>query len=155
MTSRNAAPRVTGEEATADATHRPDLPPPVTVPPDRTRLLAGPGRRAGQIVDELAAGRDVFTLVRTGTRRDVGFWFYSPRVCIAALQGELLVFCASRRHCAETVPFASLHGSRYNHVTGELLLAPAEELSVRRFRVSPLMGMQLLAQIYKEERQDA
>ena len=49
--------------------------------------------------------------------------------------------------------FFAISAKLYNHVTGEVVFAPAHGLRVDRLRLAPLDGVQLLAQIYasKEE----
>jgi len=49
----------------------------------------------------------------------------------------------------QKTPLASLRQSLYNHVTGEVVLAPVRELKLTHIQVAPLDGYQLLAQIYQ------
>lgn len=83
-------------------------------------------------------------VVRTGTRVDVGSWICRRRVWACVLEGELLLVAHGRRPYVESVPFEGLTASLYNHVTGELVLAPAEGARVTRLRLSPLEALELL-----------
>jgi hypothetical protein len=80
----------------------------------------------------------------------VGHWFSKGRIWACALAGELAMFAYGRRPYLERVPFRLLQQSLYNHVTGEVVLAPARDVRVDSLRVTPAEGYQFLAQIYKE-----
>jgi len=107
------------------------------------------------LAEEFLGAADVFFLVRTGTRIDVGRWYRRGRVWACALAHELALFACGRSPYRERIPFADLRGSVYNPVTGELVLAPAEGAQGRSLRMMPLDGYQMLAQIYREEGADA
>ncbi len=152
-------------------------------PPRSTPLVRGSGPFArlskGQraTAEEVLAGAEVFFIVRTGTKTDVGSWLGPGRACACALADELLLFAPKWDPRAglfwlvtlagklglrmppyvERIPFGELRRSSYNHVTGELVLAPAEGVRVRRLKMSPLDGYQLLAQVCHGKRgpQDA
>ncbi len=51
----------------------------------------------------------------------------------------------------QVAPFTDLTESTYNHVTGQLVLAPDRRLRVAKLRVEPLEAYQVLAQIYRQE----
>jgi hypothetical protein len=68
----------------------------------------------------------------------------------AATTKEVVLFAAGRRPFIEEIPFTHLYKSLYNHITGEVVFAPAEAESMTRIRLSPSHGFQLLAQIYQE-----
>ncbi len=154
------------------------LPPPRLQPLGRGSEAFGrlpPRCRA--LAERLLGEAEVFLLVRTATKVDVGSWFGPSRVCACALADELLLFAADNspltallgwlgrgegtgrlgRFYAERIAMRDLRDSTYNHVTGELLLAPATAARVRKLRMAPLEGYQLLAQIHRghEERRDA
>jgi hypothetical protein len=97
---------------------------------------------------------EVFVLLGTTSRVDVGGWLRGGRVWAAALADRLVLFAAGERPYCEELPYARLRGSVYNPVTGELVLAPAEEARVTRLRLSPLDGYQMLAQIYASGQAD-
>jgi hypothetical protein len=105
----------------------------------------------------------------TRTRVDTGGWLWKSRLvaCCAASgspgergqgasgssrkagrqDGELVLFAAGKRPFVERVPFAQLGESFYNHVTGEVALAPAEGARVRKLRMSPVDGRALLKEL--------
>jgi hypothetical protein len=152
----------------------------VELPPPRSEPLAGnealarlsAGQRAA--AEKLLAGEDVYLVARTRTRTDVGGWLGGSQVVAAALAGELLLLAAPRCPLAvllrllrldrkfpppgepvayaERIPFRGLSGSTYNHVTGQLLLAPADEARIRRLKLPALDAYRLLAQILPEKR---
>jgi len=153
------------------------------LPPPRLEPLARGSAefdrlRAAQraLAHELLGDEGVFAVFATGTKVDVGSWLGSSRVCVAALADELVLFAPARsllsrlpawaplasvrskaRPYVERIGFGDLGDSAYNHVTGELILAPAPSRRVRRLRLAALDGYQLLAQIHpmREERRDA
>jgi hypothetical protein len=129
-----------------------ELPDPVTTPLDPEAHVFGRLRKAARrLAEERVGDDDVFMLLKTRTRVDTGGWLGRRRVWAAALADALVVFAPGRRPCSERIPFALLRGSTYNHVTGELALAPLEGAPVRSLRVSPLDGYQLIAQFRSEE----
>ena len=92
--------------------------------------------------------------MRTGTKIDVGSWLLRGRVWAFALADSLVfVACGScgQRAQARRIPYNQLRESQYNHVTGQLALAPVKGLSFRGLRVDPVDGYQVLAQIYRED----
>ena len=118
-----------------------ELPDPVTQPLDREAEVFGRLRKAARRLAEEAIGEDdVFVLLKSRTRVDIGGWLGRRRVWAAALADSLVLFAPGRRPCSERISFALLRGSTYNHVTGELALAPPEGAHVRSLRVSPLDG---------------
>jgi len=155
------------------------------LPPPRLRPLGRDSEaftrlppRYRALAERLLGGAEVFCLVQTATRIDVGSWFGPSRICACALADELLLFaadnspltallgwlrrgrgpCRPGRFYAERIAMRDLRDSTYNHVTGELLLAPAPAARVRKLAMWPLEGYQLLAQIHHhshKERRDA
>ena len=123
------------------------------LPPRRTAPLATRdaellrlGRKERKLLEQLAGGK-VFLVAATGTRIDVGGWLRQGRVCAACLAGELLLFAAGGQPYGEKAEYDSLGRSLYNHVTGELLLAPARGIRVRRLYLPPVIAYEFLGQI--------
>jgi len=103
---------------------------------------------AGEAALEQAAGLGPDDPVYCSrTRTDVGMWFRQGRVRACPRAGELLLLAHGRKPYRETVPFANLGESRYNHVTGALVLAPAEGVRVHDMKLPPLEADALLATI--------
>lgn len=98
---------------------------------------------------DLIGLQDILWLMRTNTKVDVGMWFRKRRLYVCLLSHKLVLFANGRKPCAETIPLTELRESRYNHVTGEVVLAPTEGMRINRLKMSPRNGFQLLAQIYK------
>jgi len=90
-------------------------------------------------------------LLRTRTRVDVGMWFRNGRIWVCRMADSLVLFAHGRRSWRTRIPHTGLLRSRYNHVTGELLLAPRAERRVDSLRMPPLEGLAVLKQIYKNE----
>jgi hypothetical protein len=69
---------------------------------------------------------------------------------VVALERDLLLLAAGKHPLVERIPYGHIRRSLYNHVTGELVLAPAHNLRVERVALPPAAGYQILAQIYAE-----
>lgn len=91
------------------------------------------------------------TVLRTRSRVDVGMWFRNGRVWACRMTDSLVLFAHGRKSWRTRIPYAALRQSRYNHVTGELVLAPRSERRVDSLRVMPLEGLGILKRIYKNE----
>jgi len=134
---------------------RVELPPARTEPLDAERTLWPIlPRRERFLAQQVIGGEPVFAAVRTGTKVDVGSWLLRGRVWIFALADSLVYVacggCGLRAH-ARQIPYNRLRESQYNHVTGQLALAPVEGLPFRGLQVDPIEGYQVLAQIYRED----
>ena len=89
----------------------------------------------------------------------MGYWLGKRRVWACVLEEEVLLFARGRRRYVERIPLQQLRGSRYNHVTGELVLAPIETApvdttSIKSLKLPPLAALEILAYIYRGEKQD-
>ncbi len=105
-------------------------------------------RTVGEAALEAAAGLSPHdTVYRSRTRTDVGMWMRGGRVLACARDGALLLLAHGKLPYRESIPFAELGESRYNHVTGALVLAPATGARVRDLNLPPLEADALLAMI--------
>jgi hypothetical protein len=95
-------------------------------------------RAEQQLLDEVAAGRPVAVLVRTGTTVDVGEWFRRGRVLGVCAGGEWVMLAPGKRPYVERVATPLLAASVYNPLVGKLVLAPAPGVQLRQLRLSPL-----------------
>jgi len=130
-----------------------ELPAPRTTPIDRAaHILPMLSKAEWPVVEQALGQRDVFLAVKSRGRADTGGWLGRRRVWAFALADGLLLVAAGRAPCIERVPYADLRESVYNAVTGELALAPSHHVSVRRLKMTPLDGYQMLAQIYRDTR---
>lgn len=107
-------------------------------------------RRERRLLDELRAEEPVLYAELSESRADVGHWLWQSRVWAAATRRHLLVFASGRRPLLQRIEFRHLQESLYNHVTGELVLAPDHEFRLARVAMAPVEGYQFLAQIYQE-----
>jgi hypothetical protein len=132
-----------------------ELPPARKEPLDKTGgAFSRMPYRERFLAEQLLASEDVFVVARTGTKIDVGSWLLRGRVWVFALADSLaIVACgpAGSRVRAERIPYEELRESQYNHVTGELALAPAKGLPFRGLKTDPITGYQILAQIRRED----
>jgi len=103
------------------------------------------GLRGGKVAGMQPGGVALHILTRT--RVDVGSWICKRRVSAYVVERNLLLVAPGRRPHVENVPFDSLQDSLYNHVTGEVVLGPAEGVKVTRLRMSPLEARRLLESI--------
>ena len=129
-----------------------ELPAPLPEPLDResedfTRL----GEPERRLAEELLDGQSVYLLERSDTGLDVGHWMNKGLVWVAAEADELVLFAAGSRPFQEKIPFSHLYRSLYNHVTGDLVLAPAEGAKLTRIRIAPATAYQFLAQIFRKQ----
>ena len=84
---------------------------------------------------------------RTGTRVDVGQWLRWPRLWLAVTGSDWLLVAAGKRPFVEKIPVGELGKSLYNAVTGELILDPAPNARVRRLKLPPVEGRDLVRQL--------
>ncbi len=129
------------------------LPAPNTEPFDEAARSTVLGRARGKFLHCLIGDEPIFHLLKTRTKVDVGTWFFKRRVWAGLLQGELLLFAAGKRPYAERIPFDQLGKSEYNHVTGEVMLAPVEGARVTGLKTPPLEGLRVLAHIHRGEKE--
>jgi len=133
-----------------------ELPSPNATPLDRaSAVLSRLSKAERRVAEEALRGHDVFLAVKSRGRADTGGWLWRRRVWAFALADGLVLLAAGRVPYVERIPYADLHESVYNAVTGELALAPASADTTpsppRRLKMTPLDGYQMLAQIYSEE----
>ena len=126
-----------------------ELPAARTTPIDSAaQILANLAKAERPVVQDALGQQDAFFAVKSRGRTDTGGWLGRRRVWVFALAEELLLVATGKSPYVERTRFADLRGSVYNAVTGELVLAPAPRLRVRRLRMVPLDGYQTLAQVY-------
>ena len=132
-----------------------ELPPPLEDPlatKDASHaLLSGAEQR---LLDEACSGSPFFLLIRSATKVDTGHWFRRAPVWVAALADRLVLLAWGAKPWFDAIPFRHLKQSLYNHVTGEVVLAPASGLRIDRFKIAPADGAQILAQIYASKEDD-
>ena len=131
-----------------------NLPPAETQPLDRAGRRARLGGARRRFLDAAVGDEPVFGVVKTGARVDVGSWLRKRRVTACLLKRDLFLFAPGKRAYAERIPFDELRESQYNHVTGEVMLAPAESSQVKRLKATPLAGLKILAHIYQGDKHD-
>jgi hypothetical protein len=82
--------------------------------------------------------------IRCRTRMDTGRWWIKDPIWLLALDDRLVLLAASRRRYIQQVPFSELAQSYYCHQTGELVLAPYEELTVNQMAMKASEAIHLL-----------
>ena len=83
----------------------------------------------------------------TDTLMDVGGWLCKKRICVSTKPDGLLLFAQGKTPYKEHIPFQKLQDSIYNHTTGELVIAPAEEAQTKSLKMSPLNATRILKYI--------
>lgn len=75
---------------------------------------------------------------------DAGRWWCKAPLWISVVKDDLVVLAIARRRYAEKIAMADCQESHYNPATGELVIAPTEQLRFNRFKVSPREAIQIL-----------
>lgn len=131
-----------------------ELPPVLTTPTERTaeiRALMTPA--AQRLLTDICGVAPILILLKTDSTTDTGNWFCQGRIWAAATAEDLVLLASGRKPFFQKAPFIYLRESLYNHVTGELVLAPNRGWKLDRVALPPLDGYQLLAQIYSHQTQ--
>ncbi len=135
-----------------------ELPPAIAEPlsgqerADLFSSMSEPEQRvAGEHIDE---DTPIYYGACSDTRIDVGQWLANGMVWVLALEQELFLFAAGRKPFVERVPFGQVYRSLYNHVTGQLVLAPSHGLRLETLELPPRTAYQFLAQIYQANQQE-
>ena len=106
------------------------------------------------LLAEQSAGREALVLARSRSRVDVGKWFTQGRVWIACYRGEAVAWAAGLVPFVQRMSPADVAAAAYNPLTGELVLAPAAGLQVRRLRMSPVDGGRILSWVRESRMSD-
>lgn len=99
--------------------------------------------------------QDLRLVVRTKTRVDVGSWLGMRRVTAGCLDSSLVLWACGPRPYREYLAFSRLRNSLYNHVTGQLVLAPAEGLRVRGLSMPPDDAVRIMEYINRRNDSNA
>jgi len=116
----------------------------------RTLPWGGASRSDARLLGLLCPSDAVRMWVRTSSRMDVGRWLLSARVRVAVLDDALVLIASGPRPVAQRLPFSSVCETFYNHVTGELVLAPAPLARVSSLRVTPDDAVRIIRFIRRE-----
>ena len=104
------------------------------------------GERA--MLDSLSAGRERTCLLRTRSRMDVGQWcnpwWGGAPLWLVIVENEGIVFAHGKRPYVERFALAELGASQYNAVMSEALLAASEKEALRKLRLPPVEGWQVI-----------
>jgi len=121
--------------------------PPNMKPLDSATLSARLGSAGGRFLDSAVGNSPVYFVQKSRTKVDVGSWLLKRPVWVCLLQRELLLFASGSKPFVERIPLEDLHQSQYNHVTGEVVLAPAASAGVSRLKIPPLEALEVLSHI--------
>ncbi|NQU20439.1 MAG: hypothetical protein HQ567_04085 [Candidatus Nealsonbacteria bacterium] len=132
-------------------------PPPTGLPDEgdslkRAARSARLGRARRRLLGRLIGDAAVLCLLKSRTKIDVGAWFFKRRVWTCLTHREMLLFATGKRPYLERIPLQQLHGSQYNHVTGQLVLAPVESTRTGGLKLSPLEGLDILSHIRRGDK---
>jgi hypothetical protein len=93
-------------------------------------------------------------IMRTGGRADVGQWWNQwlggGRLWLAVVGENVTLVAQGKRPHVERIPRSALGASQYNQVTGELVLAKAANDTVRKLKMQPVEGWQVIKLIGSE-----
>ena len=106
-----------------------------------TTDLPAPARH---LLDTVAAGDKPQLCLESGTRVDAGGWLRRSPVWLCITADRVVVMVAGRRCQVASVPRAACGRSRYDHATGEVVLAPAAPLPFDRLAFPPREALQIL-----------
>lgn len=139
-----------GESPRHPMLHAGRLPAPLAGPDEAaiTQALSRMTPAERRLYEQVCGETGVMTLLQSATRVDVGLWIFERRVWVVVTPTGVVLLAAGRRPLAQCVSFEHLYMSLYNGVMGELVLAPDRGYRVRRVKLPPLEGNQVLAQIY-------
>lgn len=104
-------------------------------------------KREKNLMEEIIGDEAPAWLVRTRTKVDVGLWFRKRAVWICLVQKNLVLFAAGKTPVVDRIGVENLKKTRYNHITAELILSPAENVLIRSLRMPPLDAFELLSRI--------
>lgn len=96
------------------------------------------------LLEEACGGRDPQLLIRTRTRVDAGRWWRSTPLWLGIDGGDLFLLAVARRKYIERVPLGDCHNSRYCHSSGQLMIAPTENLRINHVALSPGEAIRVL-----------
>ncbi len=126
-----------------------ELPDPIRAPAEANLEAVALMREAERgLLEELTGDGEPLLVLRSGSRADTGAWFRKGVVWLCALSSEVVLFAAGRSPFVQKTDFSFLKESMYNHVTGEVVFAPAQGLAMDAVKLPPMDGYQMLAQIY-------
>ena len=90
---------------------------------------------------------EVWLRICTDTRIDAGRWWRRTPVWLCLAGDDLVVLAVARRKYLQRVPIADCSESTYSHGTGELLIAPTEDLRFSRLAMSPSDALTVLKEL--------
>lgn len=90
----------------------------------------------GVLEDEVGAVEPQIC-IRSRIGVDAGRWWLSTPLWLLVLEDELVVLAAARRRYICRVSFADAQQTHYCHQTGELVIAPSEEMELNRIAMKP------------------
>jgi hypothetical protein len=99
------------------------------------------------LFERLLGSAKPMLVYQTNSAADVGFWLWRRRLWLCATESDLLLFAAGRKPLIQKVPFIHIQSRLYNHVTGELVLAPNRKFRVSHVELPPVEAYQVLAQV--------
>ncbi|MDT8390926.1 MAG: hypothetical protein RRC34_10505 [Lentisphaeria bacterium] len=100
-----------------------------------------------QLLNELAPGGSPSLVLRSGTRIDVGRWWWPRRLWLCIAGNDLIMLAAGRRHYVARKSLSACRNSYYCQATGQLVIEPGDDLTFSRFKLSPREALKLLARI--------
>ncbi|QTN33088.1 hypothetical protein HZ994_12435 [Akkermansiaceae bacterium] len=97
-----------------------------------------------QLLRETAGNAEPKLSIRSCEGIDAGRWWRRTPLWLCVTGADLVILAVARRRHAEKTPLATCTSSHYNHSTGELVIAPVENLRFNRFRMPLREAIRLL-----------
>lgn len=98
-----------------------------------------------KLLREAIGDADPKLCIRSATCIDTGRWWRRSPIWLCCVIGdELIMLAVSRRRYLEKVSLTACTSCHYSQASGELVIAPAENLRVNRLKVSPREAIQIL-----------
>jgi hypothetical protein len=97
-----------------------------------------------QLLRETGGDKEPTLTIQSQVKIDAGRWWRKTPLWLCVVGHDLVLLAVARRRYAEKIAIADCLDSHYNAATGELVIAPAENLRFDRIKVSPRQAIQLL-----------
>jgi hypothetical protein len=103
------------------------------------------------LLDAAIGDEPLELLLCTGTRADTGGWLRRSPVWLGVTGRQIVLIAAARRQHVERLPLADVRDSWYCHVTGQLVIEPADRLTFGRLNLPPTDALDVLERIAASE----
>lgn len=96
------------------------------------------------LFDDASGGLEANLILRSKSKVDAGGWFFNDSLCLCFTKQHLYVVAMGRRQYVLKISYKDCEYSHYCHASGELVIAPIEDVTYRNFKLSPLKALRAL-----------